>query len=212
MDLSVLICAQQAGLVQLGIIVRGGDLNWVASSRHQFEEMGSGWLKLVEAHLQNGTTPRIALHPFVSDFVQTSEEQTFNFHFKTNREGNESMYVFDGFLSKPGCTSYRLLYFSMEISPNVHLHTILFHDISLTSGFWWPFITQSLYWDHVNLSCLTHGCMWTARSNKCFSCKAHKCKIWWLGWVEMFLLALWFDFSSELDCWRWSVGVCVIQL
>ena len=91
MDLSVLICAQQAGLVQLGITVWGEDLNWVASSRHQFEEMGSGWLKLVEAHLQNGTTPRIALHPFVSNFVQTSEEQTFNFHFKTNREGNESM-------------------------------------------------------------------------------------------------------------------------
>lgn len=84
MDLSVLICAQQA--VQLGIILRGGDLNCVASSRHQFEEMGSGWLKLVEAHLQNETTPRIALHPFVSDFVQTLEEQTFNFHGKHRRE------------------------------------------------------------------------------------------------------------------------------
>ena len=58
----------------------------------------------------------------------------------------------------------------------------------------------------------THGCMWTARSNKCFSCKARKCKIWWLGWVKMFLLALWFDFSTELDCWRWSVGGCVIQM
>ena len=106
--------------------------------------MGSGWLKLVEAHLQNGTTPRIALHPFVSNFVQTSEGQTFNFHFKANRKGKESMYVFDGFLSKPGCTSYRLLYFSMEISPNVHLHTILFHDISLTSGFWWPALHHTI--------------------------------------------------------------------
>ena len=128
---SVLICAQQGGPVQLGIILRGGDLNWVASSRHQFEEMGSGWLKLVEAHLQNGTTPKIALHPFVSDFVQTSEEQTFNFHFKTNTEGNESMYAFDGFLSKPGCTSYRLLYFSVEISPPMYIYIISYFMIFL---------------------------------------------------------------------------------
>ena len=76
--------------------------------------MGSGWLKLVEAHLQNGTTPRIALYPFVSDFAQTLEEQTFNFHFKANRKGKASMYVFDGFLSKPGCTNYRILYLSVE--------------------------------------------------------------------------------------------------